>query len=78
MIRVILDPELMKRLHELAEPLELCDESGRVLAHVAPVPDWSQLEPLTADVSEEELDRRSQSAEKRYSTAEMLRYLDGH
>lgn len=31
MTRVLLDPALLKRLHNLAQPLELCDESGRIL-----------------------------------------------
>ncbi|HWG43137.1 MAG TPA: hypothetical protein VN688_10155 [Gemmataceae bacterium] len=43
-----------------------------------PVPliDLSEWEPLSPDVSEEELDRRAQSNEKRYTTAEVLAQLE--
>jgi hypothetical protein len=38
--------------------------------------DMSEWEPLTPEVSEEELDRRERSNEKRYTTAEVLAYLE--
>jgi acyl-CoA reductase-like NAD-dependent aldehyde dehydrogenase len=37
--------------------------------------DLSEWEPITPEVSEEELDRREQSNEKRYTTAEVLERL---
>lgn len=76
MNKVLVDSELKRKLHDLAEPLELCDESGRVLRRYTPVIDWSQWEPLTPDVSDEELDRRAKSNERRYTTAEVLRHLE--
>ncbi len=76
MTRVILDAALRSRLHDLNEPLELCDESGHVRARVVPVPDLSEYEPLEPQVSDEELLRRSQSNEKSYTTAEVLAYLE--
>lgn len=90
MTRVIVDAALLSRLHNLNEPLELCDESGHVLARVAPVSgiasskmtsgdkdtgDLSEYEPLEPQISEEEILRRLQSNEKTYSTAEVLAHL---
>ena len=37
MTRLVLDSELREKLRDLTEPLELCDESGRELAHLTPV-----------------------------------------
>jgi hypothetical protein len=75
MTRVILDAILRSKLHDLAKPLELCDETGRILGWLVPVPDANGLEPREPQVSEEELDRREQAGEKRYTTAEMLAHL---
>jgi hypothetical protein len=76
MTRVIVDEVLRSKLHNLSQPLELCDESGRVLGRVFPTLDLSQYEPWEPQVSEEELDRREQANEKRYTTAEVLAYLE--
>jgi hypothetical protein len=76
MTRVIVDEVLRSKLHNLSLPLELCDESGRVLGRVFPAVDLSQHEPLEPQVSEEELDRRERANEKRYTTAEVLAYLE--
>ena len=65
MTRVIVDETLRSKLHNLSEVLELCDESGRVVARVTPV------EP---QLSEEELQRREQEPD--YSTAEVLAHLE--
>jgi hypothetical protein len=74
--RIVLDAALKSTLRNLTEPLELCDESGRVLARVTPALDLSQYEPLEPQVSDEELVRRSRSDEKTYTTAEVLAYLE--
>lgn len=42
---------------------------------VSPI-DLSEWEPLSPDVSEEELDRRAKSTEKRYTTVEILAHLE--
>jgi hypothetical protein len=39
MTRVVLDAELRSKLQGLTGPVELCDESGKVVARVLPVPD---------------------------------------
>ena len=76
MTRVIVDEILRNKLHNLAQPLELCDESGRILGRVFPAVDPSQYEPQEPQVSEEELDRREQANERRYTTAEVLAHLE--
>jgi hypothetical protein len=75
MTQITLDGTLRSKLHNLTEPLELCDESGRLLARVIPVLDESQYERVEPQISAEELQRRKQSTES-YSTAEVLAYLD--
>jgi hypothetical protein len=42
MTRIVVDELLRSKLHNLSEPLELCDESGRVLARLTPKLDLSK------------------------------------
>lgn len=72
MTRVIVDALLLSRLHNLNEPIELCNEAGQILARIelAAAPD-EQREP---QISNQELDRRSQS-DQWYTTAEVLDHL---
>ena len=74
MTRIIVDESLLNKLHNFAEPLELCDASGRVLAHVTPMQDLSEYEPWEPPISEEELRRREQS-DKWYTTEQVLDHL---
>jgi hypothetical protein len=74
MTQIILDAALRKKLNDLVQPLELCDEAGHVLARLTPVYDPAVYGPLEPQISEEELCRREQS-EKWYSTAEVLAHL---
>jgi hypothetical protein len=76
MTRVILDAETRSKLLNLAEPLELCDESGRVLARVLPEYDLKEYGPLEPQISREELERRLQSNGRTYTTEEVLAYLE--
>jgi len=76
MTRIIVDETLRKKLHNLSEPLDLCDESGRVLARLTPLADLSQYEPWEPTFSEEELRRQEEAKEKRYTTAEVLARLE--
>jgi hypothetical protein len=74
MTRITLDSATLAKLHNLTEPLELCDEAGNVIGRVIPTlipPGW---EPLGPDVSEEELQRREQSTEW-YTSEEVLAHL---
>jgi len=72
MTRIIVDQWLRDKLIKLSEPVELCDESGRVLGRLFPSADLSQYGPLEPQVSEEELDRRDNAQDKRYTTTEVL------
>lgn len=76
MTQVILDDVLRSKLHNLTNPLELCDESGRVVARVYPATPASDYDRWVPPISEEELKRLENSNEKRYSTAEVLAHLE--
>jgi hypothetical protein len=76
MTQIILDASVSGKLNALGHPVELCDPSGRVLGRFVPLIDLSKWEPVSPEVSEEELDRREQAGEKRYTTAEVLTYLE--
>lgn len=75
MTQIILDANLRSKLHNLAEPLELCDEEGRILARVTPVLDPAEFERVEPQLSAEELRRRKTSSEW-YTTAEVLARLE--
>jgi hypothetical protein len=74
MTRVIVDPNLRTKLHNLSQPLELCDEQGHVLARVVPTPNPSDYEQVEPPLSDDELARRRQEPD--YSTAEVLAHLE--
>jgi hypothetical protein len=76
MTQIVLDASMSTKLVDLTHPVELCDPSGRVLGRFVPQVDMSEWEPVTPEVSEEELQRREQSSAKRYTTAEVLAYLE--
>jgi hypothetical protein len=76
MTRIIIGADLESKLQSLTQPADLSDETGRVLGRFVPRVDLTEWEPLSPDVSEEELDRREQSNEKRYTTAEALASLE--
>jgi hypothetical protein len=76
MAQITIDPALASKLHGLSEVVELCDPSGCVLGHFIPLVDVSEWEPVSPDVSAEELDRRFRSQEKRFGTAEVLAHLE--
>lgn len=71
---IIVDAMLRSKLHNLAEPLELCDETGRVLGQFVPSREPVQYWPLEPQVSDEELERREQSTEW-YTTDQVLKHL---
>ena len=75
MTRIIIDDAMKAKLHNLAEPLELCDQDGRLLARVVPHYDPAEVD-LDPKISQEEIERRSASQEKWYTTAEVLEYLE--
>lgn len=74
MTQVILDAQLIKKLHDLKKPLEICDEAGHVLARVTPVYAPAEYGPLEPQVSAEELQRRARS-DKWHTTEQVLAHL---
>ena len=76
MTRITLDTNTSTQLHTLQGPAELCDPFGRVLGRFVPGVDLSEWEPVSPQASEEELDRRCQPGRKRYTTAEVMAYLE--
>jgi hypothetical protein len=73
--RITIDSALAEQLHKACEGVELCDPSGKVLGSFIPVFDPSKWEIVGPELSDEELDRRANSNEKRYTTEEALDYL---
>jgi hypothetical protein len=76
MSRIIVDAALREKLSGLTEVVELCDESGRVLGRFLPKLDRAHYENLEPQISKEELQRRRQSKERTYTTAEVLAHLE--
>lgn len=74
MTKVIVDETLLNKLHNLTQPLELCDRNGRILGRVLPTFDLSQYEPCEPPISEEELQERERS-EQWYTTEQVLAHL---
>jgi hypothetical protein len=74
MTKVFLDPSLRSKLHNLSEPLEFCDETGRVVGRFLPSPEIILGSPSGPSASEEELERREKEPD--FSTAEVLAYLE--
>lgn len=74
MTRVVVDETLRSRLHNLTQPLELCDESGRVIGRVFPAEDVSEYELSQPPISEGEVQRLLK--ENRYTTDEVLARLE--
>ncbi|HZU38238.1 MAG TPA: hypothetical protein VFA18_20105 [Gemmataceae bacterium] len=75
MVQIRLEEAVAKKLHEFYSPVELCDPSGKVLGRFVPHFDPSEWEFSGPDISDEELQRRMNSKERRYTTAEVLAHL---
>ena len=76
MSRVMIESAFSSKLECLVQPVELCNESGRVIGRFTPKLDPAKFGPLEPQVSSEELRRRSLSNEKRYTTSEVLAHLE--
>jgi len=74
MTQLILDAAFAGKLNGLTQAVQLCDPSGRVLGQFVPVLDLSEWEPVSPEVTEEELDHLEQSTEW-YTTEEVLAHL---
>ena len=76
MTKITVDANLRSKLLNLNQPLELCDESGQVLARVVPIIDPTLYEGLEPQIGREELQQRKQNKGKTYTTAEVLAHLE--
>ncbi len=77
MTRITVNDTVGNVLRTFPNPVEVCDQSGRVLGRFFPVLDPSLYEGLEPQISEEERQRRRQSREERtYTTAEVLAHLE--
>jgi hypothetical protein len=76
MLKITLDAAAASQLHELYEAAELCDPSGCVVGLFEPVFDPTKWEMIGPDITDEELERRANSNEKRYTTEEVLAQLE--
>ena len=74
MTRVTIDSATTEKLAGVRDVVELCDESGRVLARVIPLPDLYDYEPWEPPIDEEEMRLRENSTEW-YTTEEVLAHL---
>ncbi len=72
--RLVLDLELKEKLGNLAESLERCDESGRVLADLTLAIRLPHGETIEPRISHEEPFRRKQNKSQKSTTAEVLAY----
>lgn len=74
MTRIVLDNALRSKLMDFAHPMELCDETGRVLGMFVPAVDYAAVERARPPISNEELDRRNRSAS--FTTVAVLARLE--
>jgi len=78
MVRITVDDELRKKFFNFTEDIELCDETGRVVARLQSVTHGAasaQWEPLTPEPDRQEIERRLQKNEPTYSTEEVVSHL---
>lgn len=74
MVRLTVDDALRKKLGDLSVPVELCDETGQILAHVVPCAKPADYELHEPPMDEEEL-RRRENSNTWYTTDEVLERL---
>jgi hypothetical protein len=74
MTKMILDPIMFAKLSKLQAPVELCDDSGRVLGYFSPAVDPESYKEVDIPISEQDLLRAEQENES-YTTSEVLAYL---
>ena len=75
MKKVLFDAVLKEKLSDLDQPIALCDEQGRVIAGILPMPDPDR-DLLEPQISKEELMRRKADPGRLYTTAEVFAYLE--
>jgi CRISPR/Cas system-associated endonuclease Cas1 len=75
MSKVTVDTALLNKLRDLEGPVELCDQAGHILGQFFPKLDATK-HNLKPQISEEEIQRRKNSEDKTYATAEVLARLE--
>ncbi len=75
MVKLTIDQDTRKKLSDLKERLQLCDETGRVLGYFQPVIERSIYEGVESPTGKDELLRRSQQGGGR-SLAEIFADLE--
>lgn len=75
MPQVILDEKTCQQLYALNVPVDVCDPTGKVIGCFEPTFDPSKWKIIGPELSDEELDRRANSNERRYTTEEVLANL---
>lgn len=78
MLRITVNDVLRKTFGDFREDVELCDENGQVLGRFqvsAPWTDPDQWEPLTPEITQEEIERRLAEGGPTYTTAQVIEYL---
>ncbi len=76
MSRKIISERLQIDVNDLKGPFEICDVGGRVLAYVVPGATEVLYDRWTPEIDDAELDQR-ELTEETYSTAEVLKHLEG-
>lgn len=74
MTRVTIDAETRGKLLDLVHPMDLCDESGKVLGTFRPLTEREVAERARPPVTDEELNRRRK--ESGCSTDELMAHLE--
>ncbi len=76
MTKVTIEASFRGKFLDFKEPLELCDESGKVVGRFLPSVGEPEYEGLESKITKEELLRRKASGEQTYSTAEVMQRLE--
>ncbi|MEM8946201.1 MAG: hypothetical protein AAGD11_13595 [Planctomycetota bacterium] len=76
MIRITVDEAQKQQLLNSEGEVELCDESGRVIAKATPLP-LESIDPqsIFSDLTDEEIERRANGPGPWYSTEEVKEFL---
>jgi hypothetical protein len=75
MTRITVSSDMRNCLGDLQRPVELYDESGRLIGRVIPAYDPDKYDLTEPDIDPEEIQRRL-NERPRYSTKEVLEHLE--
>ena len=81
MSKYTLDFAICQSLRTMTQPVEVCDPAGHVVGKFFPtcpvdLSEWEPVDPNEPEVTDEELRRRAASNQPRYTTAEVIKYLE--